>query len=294
VDAWSLGRTPSALEPPYQGQDLVIAGDRREHIVIDDAKYSHTTFVSCSFLDSEIKSGQFLDCVFVECYFRRTQFRATAFIGCKFINCNFGHVAIQSCDFKYSEFRGSAPPFSEMRHSAPPEPNLREALFSRMAMAADQAGEREEARAYRLAAISAQNEHLRAAVRSDSKWYREHYDLPRRAGALLTLFWHWFNKYLWGHGESAWRLLLSALIVVGAVFPLLFFFAREGLSDPAGALATGDYFWLSLSNFLLLDRLSEIGLVSTTSRALAAVQALSGIVFAGLYVTLLVKALLRR
>lgn len=49
-----------------------------------------------------------------------------------------------------------------------------------------------------------------------------------------------------------------------------------------------------MSNFILLDKLSSVPEASTYIRAVSAFEALSGIIFAGLFVTLVVKALLRR
>ena len=82
--------------------------------------------------------------------------------------------------------------------------------------------------------------------------------------------------------------IFSAVLVVFGVFPLLYAIVDPGKNDYA-SLA-----WLSLSNFLLLDRLYTGPIVNPWTGALSASQAVLGILFAGMYVTVLIKALLRR
>jgi hypothetical protein len=288
------GRIASELAPPYTGEAKLFAGVRVDGAAIEDARYSHSTFANVSFLNTHVRSGQFLDCVFVECYFRKAELKESKFVGCKFINCNFSHCTLASCDFRYADFRGSGPPYGELKYTAPTEPNLREELFSRLSAAAAASGNLRDARSYRIAAIDAQNDHLLGAVRADSTWYRDHYDMAGRVGALARLFWHYLNRYLWRHGESAWRLFLSAAVIVFLLFPLLLLLNRDGLISDGRAPSLADVLWLSLSSFLLQDRLSAISLTTTSTLAISAIEGFLGVIFAGMYVTLLVKALLRR
>lgn len=256
--------------------------------------FSNSTFANVSFLRADVKAGSFRNCVFIECYFRKAELRDTTFVGCKFVNCNFTHISIRGCDFRYADFRDTAPPFQEMLHSAPQQANLRNELFDALARVAQSSGDPAESRRYKVAAIKALDLHLRAAVRGDSVWYREHFDLAARAQAVLRLGWHRVNHLLWGHGESAWRLLSSAAVAALIIFPVLFLALHSGVQVPHGQATASDYLWLSLSNFLLIDRISIVDLTTWPTQSLAAIEALFGVVFAGMYVTLLVKALLRR
>ena len=282
------------LGAPFQGDGVLIAGQLADDTAMQRPDFANSTFANVSFLRAKVTGGTFRNCVFIECYFRKGEFRDTTFVGCKFINCNFTHVSIRDCDFRYAEFRGTAPPFQEMLHSAPQQANLRNELFDGLARVAQASGQAAEARRYKAAAIDALDLHLRAAVRGDSAWYREHFDLVGRAQAAFRLGWHHLNRLLWGHGESAWRLLSSAAIAALLVFPILFLAFQSGVKIPDEQAVTSDYLWLSLSNFLLLDRISVAELTAWPTQALAAIEALLGVVFAGMYVTLLVKALLRR
>jgi hypothetical protein len=294
VEAFTAGRTPAKIAPPYEGDGQLLAGQLCDDAELAKPSYANSTFANVSFLRAKVLRGTFRNCVFIECYFRKADLRESSFVGCKFIECNFTHVTIRDCDFRYAEFRGIHPPFSELEHSAPQQANLRYELFSRLAAVAETAGDLHDSRRYRVAAIDAPDNHLRAAVRAESTWYREHFDALARAAALVRLLWHKLNNVLWAHGESAWRLLLSALSLALVAFPVLFILLKSGLADADEKVGSADYLWLSLSNFLLLDRVSSVVLTAWYTRSLSALEALLGVIFAGMYVTLLVKALLRR
>lgn len=294
VDAFAAGRSPSALAAPFEGSHLLFAAELFDEQSLVGAKFSHCTFANVSFLRSKFQRGSFRNCVFVECYFRTADLRGISFVGCKFINCNFTHVTIRDCDFRYAEFRGTVPPFGELEHSAPQQPNLRHELFESLARVADAAGDGATSRRYRIAGIEALDKHLRAAVRAETDWYKKHYDALGRMGAGARFLWHQVNRVLWQHGESAWRLFASAMTLALILFPILFLVFQSGITISGDQPTAPDLLWLSLSNFLLLDRLSNASLDSWGVQSLAAVEALLGIIFAGMYVTLLIKALLRR
>ena len=289
MDAAAAGRKPTELKAPWRGVDLLYASQRVDTTQIEGAEYEHCTFANVSFKDARIANGRFLDCVFVNCYFRRADLAKTQFIGCKFVDCNLRKVSISGGDFSYTEFVSCYFPFEEFRHALPSQQNLRQALAEQCAIAADGAGDAAEARKYRLTALDARREHLEAAVKGGSNWYAEHYKGFDKIPPAAELLWYWVNRILWRHGESALRLLLTASVLVFAVFPLL---AYAALASQGYAL--GDVIWWSLGNFLSMSHLSPSDLPLDVARPVAVVEGIAGIAFAGLYVSLLVKGLMRR
>jgi hypothetical protein len=169
---------------------------------------------------------------------------------------------------------------------------LRAELFARISLAAVASGDVAEARRYRLAAVDAHKEHLRAALTSTSTWYVEHYPLSKKLLVAGSLFWHYLNRLLWRHGESAWRLLVCTLVLIIGILPCLYWLFGSEFSRPLDGFT--EAMWLSVSNFLSIDRLSDLAPSSGLTRALCAIEALSGVIFGGLFITVLVKALLRR
>lgn len=288
MDALAAGRKLKPLGAPWVGTDALYASARVDGQTISRGNYAHSTFSNISFLNAKLIGCKFLNCIFVNCYFRRADLRDCSFVGCRFIECNFKKTVFEGGDYGYSTFERCFAPFSEFQYALPSRPNLKQDLARNLSLAAEQLGQSDEGRRYRLVALDANKAHLFAAVRAESEWYRTHYDVIGRLYALIQLFWHYLNSLLWRHGESALRLLSVAIGLVFILFPALSYLATQG------AVSVPDLLWLSLANFLSIDRLSNVHLLSTWIRSISAVEALLGILFAGLYVTVLVKALLRR
>ena len=167
-----------------------------------------------------ITKSHFLNCTFVDCYFRRAELRNSSFVGCRFVDCNFDRLGIFSSDFSYSIFRRCYVPFDELVHNLPSQPNVRELLAHNLFLESSKLGSSVEARKYRLRAIAAREAHLRAAIRADSQWYRDHFDGLARAQACWRLAVSTVNRFLWGYGENAWRLLTNVLVLSLVVFPI--------------------------------------------------------------------------
>lgn len=284
-----VGRKVTPLKVPWSGQDATYASVRLDGEEISEGSYEHSTFVNVSFLRCQIRKSRFRNCTFVDCYFRQADLDTSSFIGCTFINCKFPKVIVRGSDFSYAEFRGCHIEFDVMQFSLPQEPNVLLPLAENLGREAEAVGLVADARRYRLRALAAQRDHLRAKFRAENDWYRKKFDAVDRVGAALQLAWYYLNSALWRHGESATRLLLVGLTLILVVFPLLLVSAAAD-----GSLAWLPATWLSLSNFLLLDRLSEISSVSGFTAALCALEAALGIIFAAMFVSLLIKALLRR
>jgi len=246
-------------------------------------------------MDTELKDTEFMDCAFLNCYFRRARIVTCSFVGSKFYGCEFPKASVQSSNFRYAKFFSCAIPFDEMEHNLPPEPNLREEVALGLAIAADERSWGAEARQYLLSAIAAREDHLVAAVQGRSTWYKEHYPPLRRLGALLALAASKLNGQLWGHGER-WTVLLRNLIILAfLVFPALLWFVRSELQVAGdGTLQFGDVLWLSITTIVPVSAVSSVSASGATSRAVLTFEAFAGIVIGGLFVTLLLRSVVKR
>lgn len=295
-DAYLLGRNICTY--PCEGdpiKDRLFAAQRLDDSEVKDSRFHHCTFANISFKDVKITNCEFLDCTFVGCYFRKSQIRDCRFPGSKFYGCQFPKVSIQSCDFRYTSFDGCLIPYSEMEHNLPSEPNLRQELTSILAHAGEMLGETKEARNYRLQSIKARESHLWAAVRSASSWYQEHYGGSRRWTAFMSLTASKAKGLLWGHGERWGVLLRNLIILIFVFFPVLLWVFRKGLSIQGQSNAgVSDIVWLSLRTILPGISAPDVVAVSSMTKGILIVEAFSGIVIAGLFVTILFRSIIRR
>jgi hypothetical protein len=295
ASAYLLGRENITLEEPFGGEDKIFSASRLDGNVIKGASFCHCTFANISFKEVKIRQVHFEDCVFVACYFRKADLEESSFASCRFFDCDFPKVAIRGCDFRYCKFSKCFLKFSEMKHSLPQEPNLREDLARNLSGEASSLGYPAEARAYRMCAIESREEDLIAAIKAESDWYREHYDLPRRIGAIFSLVGSVLNRNLWGYGEKAAVLVRNFILLGFVVFPFLFYLTRNTLRTVSGGDVKALDFWnFSLQNILPGSIDFGVRAVASSGRALAACESVVGMIIAGLFVTYLFRWILRR
>lgn len=293
--AYLVGRTAAPLEAPFRGEDRVFAATKLDGSTMEGGEFSHCTFANISFKQVKLRRVHFVHCVFIGCYFRRTDIQESAFIGCRFLDCDFPRIAIRGCDFRYSKFRTCFIHFGEIELSLPREPNLREDLARNLAVETAKLGFPKEARAFRMCQIRAREEHLKAAVKGESQWYREHYDILRRFGAAVNLSSSFLNRYLWGYGQRLRVLVINFVLLGFFIFPLAFYVLRDDLSKTAGSpIGLLDTIFFSLQNMLPAGMNAAISANSSLTRGLAGIESLLGVIIAGLFVSYLFRSILNR
>jgi hypothetical protein len=295
ASAYLFGRDDGILAIPFVDQDKLFAAQRLDGQRVERAQFEHCTFANISFKEGTVSESSFLDCVFIGCYLRRADLSESSFIACKFIDCEFPRAAIRGCSFRYAKFSGCIIPFDELKLSLPQEPNLREELSRNLAIEARVLGLRREANAFRMQEISAREEHLRAAMKGASQWYRDHYDSGRRIEAALRLLMSISNRVLWGYGERAMVLLRNAAILALGLFPLLFLIFRDGISrTDSGPIGFGDALAYSLKNFLPAGIQSDLVAQGVLVRVLSGMEAFIAVIAAALFASYLFRWILNR
>lgn len=295
LSEYQLGRELEALEPPYSATDKTFAAQRLDCVAIGSPDFRHCTFVNLSFKEAQLEDGSFLNCVFVGCYFRRAEFTNCSFVGCRFLDCNFSHIALKSCDFRFSMFRGCQVSHSEMEFHLPGEPNLKEELARNLSIESSRLGLTREARRYRVVAIRAHEEHLRAVISGSSQWYREHFDIVARIKACLEWGGSLVNRWLWGYGERASVLVRNLMIVTVLLFPSLFYIYKEELSHSSGRpIEIPDLFYFSVENVVPAGIVSGVVANDSVTRLIAGLESLLGVVAIALFAAYIFRWSLHR
>jgi hypothetical protein len=296
TEALLIGRTPeklSRLEPEVR--DAIFEADRVDGQTFERLSFSHCTFANVSFKDARFIGCTFENCAFIECYFRLTELDTSRFLGCKFINCDFPKTAFRRCEFVYSVFRECFLPYKQLEQNLPAEANLRRVLCENLAREAEAAGDSADARQYRLQAYKAFERYLRYGVLGSDEWSRKHFpSLSARAEAAGKLLARWSNRILWGYGDRGAVLIRNAAVLVILIFPLAYYFEKDGLTDASGSVGPGSYFLLSADAFLNNTGFSGIEPTSSATRILVGLEVASGLIFLGLAITLLFRWITRR
>jgi hypothetical protein len=274
---YSIGREPIQFASPHRAQDQTIASLRLDGKTISGADCKHCTFVNVSFKEVKLQNGSFTDCIFVGCYFRRADLKDCSFVGCRFIDCRFPHLALRSCDFRYAIFKGCALPADEMLYSLPSEPNLREELARNLSIEAGHLGLSRDAGKYRNIEIRAKEVHLLAAIKGESKWYREHFDAIARVKAFFAVVGSLLNRWVWGYGYRLVVLLRNWVVASTLVFPLLFLTLRSEFQRPADQVTFWSVLLFSFKNSVpasLSSDLTPVGLLAIGLTLLESVYSL--------------------
>jgi hypothetical protein len=294
-EAYLVGRDQASLERPFDASDKLFAANRIDGQKMDQASFEHCTFANVSFKEVTIKNGQFLNCTFIGCYLRRATITDCRFTGCKFIECNFSHAAITGSDFRYSSFRDCYVPWESLEHNLPLEPNLRAELTRNLSIEAAKLGAIKDSRLYRRCEIQSNEEHLSAAVRGQTEWYRQHFDGWHRIVAAFEWLLSTLNGIAWGYGERSWVLIRNYLLLSLVVFPVLFLFVSEGLVSRNGKnIGFMDAFYFSLQNMLHGGIESGIQAATAATRFCAGLESTLGVIMAGLLASYVFRWSLRR
>lgn len=271
--------------------DALFVNQRFDDQNLAGARFFQCTFANVSFKSAQLSNCQFSACVFEGCYFRETELKECHFPASRFINCEFPHTRIFSCGFGKTRFHRSAPAFSTIEASLPGEHNLCRDICENIASEATTLGQEREARRYRLRAIKEHEKALRSGYRWSDDYSKSHFPTDlERLKAFLELCLSRTSRRLWGHGEYIRRLLINLFLLAFLVGPILLYLARSHLH---GGSSVGDCIALSVAS--VLNDSGSSG-VSTSGVALWISLALSasGLLFLGLFVTYLFRAVTRR
>jgi hypothetical protein len=293
-----LGRNPATLDPAQDATDALFAAVRADGETFSDRKYSHCTFANVSFKDAKFENCEFLDCAFLDCYFRNTTISSTKLTGCKFVDCTLTDLVFVDPDFWFPTFRGCFIPYKDIEGQLPKDPGLCFKMADELAReaAASGVGGGKDARDYRLAAANAYERHLfhiALAVGSD---YYKHFDGRTRRAKGRSWAWRKINRAVWGYGETGSVLGRSFALVGALIFPVAFWlFFRDSLTLSDGVpLGFFDYELFSFDNLLAGTGFSGVTFSGTATRTFVGVEVLVGLVFIGLFISLILNWMRRR
>jgi hypothetical protein len=293
--AYLFGRSAATLDPASDGSDALFASQRIDGVQLVGKRFEHCTFANVSFKDCEMRNSQFRDCIFVNCYFRHSKIQDCHFSACKFIDCDLAKIDIRTSDLKYyNTFEGCYVPFGELESSLPSEGNLRQHLCLNMAEEASREGALKDAGLYRQAGARGREEHLKAAFRHSSQFYREKYQGSARLDAFIEYLGSRFRGWAWGYRRSFFTVLRNWAIVTLILFPLILLPLKDDLQAADKPVKAGDVWVASIGNMLPGSGISQVSYTSTGVRLLAFGEVLVGLLFVGLAASLLFRAVFDR
>jgi len=276
-------------------EDTLFIDERFNDGELREKTFRHCTFANVSFLRSKLLGCQFFDCVFLDCYFRLakigSEFPASRFIACDFARselldrANFtDYTYWQDCYLKYDEIQARLP--SRL--------NIRVRLANNLARECEKAGESAEARKFRLLAIQSWEAHCKQIFLLRESNYQTKYKGQQSRGAVEYLK-SKFQGLIWGYGEKAQIPITIFSVLTLLVYPMIFWALNGSFQlRPGQQMNYWSYLLVSLDNVLPVAGVASAAPNSDFLRFVIASQVSSGVLYAGIFIALLLKVGQRR
>jgi hypothetical protein len=181
---------------------------------VDGGKYSNYLFTRLVAKDRRFTRVNFRYSFFENSYLRDCQFDSCDFTGCKFSNTNLAGSKFSGCKFDYASFEKTLVEPAILETECPGFENLKLKFARTLRTNFQQLGDAVAANKAMNVELEATATHLRKAAWSNESYYRKHYAGLDRSKVVIE--WAFFRllNFVWGNGESAWRLLRCVTIVL--------------------------------------------------------------------------------
>ena len=193
------------------------AEDQRFTADESDAKFTNHLFIRLVAKDKIFRRVDFKYCIFDGCYLRGCKFVQCDFTGCRFLSTNCVGSTFTSCEFAYATFERTIIADDILETQAPVFENQKAKFARTLRVNYQQLGEAESVNKAIWIELEATGTHLYEAWHSKKDYYRKKYSGIKRIVVLFNWLWFRCLHMLWGNGESAFRLLRSALVLFVAM-----------------------------------------------------------------------------
>lgn len=189
--------------------------DGKKYFYIDSIKYSNYQFLRAVATNFIFKNIDFSKTNFDNCYLKHCRFIRCNFEGAKFSNSNLQGSYFEDCKFDYVTFEKTFVD-EEIFECAPKLNNLKFRFARSLKLNYASIGDYIKSSLAVKVELQATKRHLYDTWTLNDNYNRSKYGGIRKR---LAQFWKWLKvsllDFVWGNGESLWRLIRFNLIVFG-------------------------------------------------------------------------------
>jgi hypothetical protein len=191
--------------------------DKKIDADLVDADLSNRLFVRLVAKEKRLQKIDFKYSIFDTCYLRKCAFDSCDFTGCRFVGTSLYGSTFLGCKFDYSTFERTIVATDMLRDCCPAPENLKMKFARTLRVNYQQLGDAQAANMAIRVELDATKEHLWKAWRSNDWYYRQKYAKEKRIKAFLDWIGFKFLDWIWGNGESAWKLLRAVIILLALI-----------------------------------------------------------------------------
>ena len=187
--------------------------DKKRYFVLNGNKFITYLFVRAVAKDMIFENVDFSKAYFENSYLRDCRFYRCNFEGAKFTGCNLTGSYFEDCNFDYVTFEKTFVD-DEIFECAPTKSNLRYKFARSLKLNYASIGDYIRSSKAVTIELAATKSHLKDSWLYEDQWHRMKYSGVRRR---FEQFRKWLTvsilDFLWGNGESLWRLIRFNLII---------------------------------------------------------------------------------
>lgn len=184
---------------------------RNKYYYIEHLIYSNKLFIRAVATKFLFDSIDFSKTIFENCYLRDCRFISCNFEGAKFIGCNLNNSYFENCNFDYATFEKSFID-EEILECAPKNENLKYKFARSLRLNYASLGDNIAVSKAIKVEIAATKKHLLDSWSSGDEWHQKKYGgLKKRTIQFIKWIKFSLLDFLWGNGESLWKLVKSNL-----------------------------------------------------------------------------------
>jgi hypothetical protein len=193
----------------------IVVSDQKFDSDESNSRFSNYVFIRLVATGRTFQNVNFRYTFFDTCYLRNCRFDSCDFTGCRFLNSQLPGAKFSGCKFDYATFEKTIIDAQLLDTECPGHENLKMRFARSLRTNFQQLGDTEGVNKAMRVELSATEIHLKKAWNSNESYYRHHHP-----GALqrTLAFLKWFKfkvlDFVWGNGESIFRLVRFVLIVL--------------------------------------------------------------------------------
>ena len=190
---------------------------------LEDVEFT-TNITSEDFKRHEMVRVYAVDKVFTKCSFKQVNFLGCYFRNCRFIGCDFTGAFVketnlrgsqfENCTFQYTAWEKSQLDDDFLNHCLPSQENLARDLVRSLRVNFSEIGNYEAVNRAASIEVGLTGKHLFKAAYSNESYYRSKYKgTERLERAAQHARWKALD-WVWGNGESIFRILISCFVSI--------------------------------------------------------------------------------
>lgn len=184
---------------------------------VKDETCIYNVFIRLRAVCVRFEKVDFSHCVFDACYIRNCEFIECNFSGARFVNTQLPGTSFKLPRFEYATFEKTTITDEILSNCCPSHWKQIEIFARNLRMNYTQLGMASSVNKAIKMELQGRRNHLHDVVFSKTSYYRDRFNIQKRAKGIPAYFSFVTLDFIWGHGESLFALIRTIFIVIAGL-----------------------------------------------------------------------------